>query len=702
MVSVRGKSGAGQNAAAAGEAEGWAGGTPQQYMGGNIFAAAAQMQNGRGGGKSGGHRGLAQGSGGSHAPVGAVTLATHDSAAALAHAGGALRGGRGRARKKPVADPELNHSSDALRKVLRDWMKAFLKRCYAPLMRSLIREFSRESSRVLPMDQVSFLWLTAFCMGFQRAQIARERRERQSSAKRRVAGVSFKWHRSPIIVTLDRWTLNFVLRSCDMYYEQKMWGNAEIAANVLREMMLVLHAMRQSPLDNVKLQGMEITNRLFYERVILDLVPRLLRGWDCMKHTRRHLGQLVELAHVLMRVAEEMAAAKQVILKKRRKKQEKAKKKSQRPAWGRRWAQEETLVLEQAVLKYTASKSLKNWEKMLADRIFGTMFREGRQPSELKARWKAINPHREANGGKGLQALLDEEAKLPSDGEDAEEDGDDEAAEGTTKKQLETLVAETEFALEPFVNLFVNNATLQNYAALLQGGQYISNTARTNYHVHRYFYIVKNAKYQGERMEPMLWHVRLLGIYEEILSDHRAASQSHVKDLRRFCAGVTRRFFAEASKNPLVVVESLFWNKKADAAALARHYQEYLTPAQNGVLSSRAARRRNGAGGLKLPSVQARRLVTLRVTRETMAWPGRRKGYSEMWWPGMAKTKQRRKGMSRRWQRRRRRRRRRKRRQKRRRRNVQRGLRTRRTRQQFHGAEKRIVIFERSFRRFQI
>ena len=32
--------------------------------------------------------------------------------------------------------------------------------------------------------------------------------------------------------------------------------------------------------------------------------------------------------------------------------------------------------------------------------------------------------------------------------------------------------------------------------------------------------------------------------------------------------------------DPLVVVESVFWNKKADAAALARHYQEYLTPAQ--------------------------------------------------------------------------------------------------------------------------
>ena len=51
-----------------------------------------------------------------------------------------------------------------VRLVLKEFASQFIRKAYPALMRSLVKDFRRESTRLLPSDMIQYIYLTAFLL----------------------------------------------------------------------------------------------------------------------------------------------------------------------------------------------------------------------------------------------------------------------------------------------------------------------------------------------------------------------------------------------------------------------------------------------------------------------------------------------------------------------------------------------------------
>ena len=101
--------------------------------------------------------------------------------------------------------------STRLTKTLAGVAKQFMEDCYAPLMGSIVMDFRRESTRLLPSDHINFMHVLAFCTTFYRMH--------QDKLHKEKPGTHFKW--GPLFQTMDLWSFHFVIKSCQKYHETK-------------------------------------------------------------------------------------------------------------------------------------------------------------------------------------------------------------------------------------------------------------------------------------------------------------------------------------------------------------------------------------------------------------------------------------------------------------------------------------------------
>ncbi|KAA0173036.1 hypothetical protein FNF27_05527 [Cafeteria roenbergensis] len=119
-------------------------------------------------------------------------------------------------------------------------------------------------------------------------------------------------------VVLDLFTFTQVVQTADTALTAKdLDGTAEASA-ALKEMLSTLAALRSSSDQDARGLGTSVTNLVFHERDIVDVIPKLLRHWQPGRFTRSHLFSLIEAAHVALKVARQLADEGAHVLSKRR------------------------------------------------------------------------------------------------------------------------------------------------------------------------------------------------------------------------------------------------------------------------------------------------------------------------------------------------------------------------------------------------
>lgn len=99
--------------------------------------------------------------------------------------------------------------------------------------------------------------------------------------------------------------------------------------------------------------------KVFYERDLIDLIPTLLRQCNWKVWSRWMVADLVETAHVVIKISERAAADKMLVLGRRRKTKG-AKKKGK----GIQWKSEEVRALVAGV----GTHGVGRWNEILKDR----------------------------------------------------------------------------------------------------------------------------------------------------------------------------------------------------------------------------------------------------------------------------------------------------------------------------------------------
>ena len=237
--------------------------------------------------------------------------------------------GYGKVMNAPLASKQRD-----VRLVLKEFATQFIKKAYPALMRSLVKDFRRESTRLLPSDMIQYIYLSAFCTSFHRrmedmrVSAIKAKRKVQRSIHKENGGqehTSFDW--GPVAATMDLWSFHFIVKSIDRYVDLKDWVATGVAVAGLKEMILVLDRLRKSGEPEKERIANALINVVFYEREIIDLVPRLLaRCHSAAKHVSSwFVTDLVETAHVILDITEHLAEHKMFVLQRRRRKKKKIK-----------------------------------------------------------------------------------------------------------------------------------------------------------------------------------------------------------------------------------------------------------------------------------------------------------------------------------------------------------------------------------------
>jgi timeless len=180
-------------------------------------------------------------------------------------------------------------------RTLHEFCKRFLADCYGPFMKSIKNEFRRDSQRLEEKDKIVFFKLVWFFSQWSRVTTSR----RDSNNKENGVAIG------RLIITMDVFTFNLVLNATDTFFAQKKHTRLAQTVALYSEMMHLLYSMYTSNDKTEHEMAMGLIDRLFYHgQDALDRLPKLLSRWTPGTFTREYLCDLVEVAHVSLKLLE--------------------------------------------------------------------------------------------------------------------------------------------------------------------------------------------------------------------------------------------------------------------------------------------------------------------------------------------------------------------------------------------------------------
>jgi hypothetical protein len=197
---------------------------------------------------------------------------------------------------KPVSD-DLSRGGNRTvmesRMVLQSVVDGILA-SYMPLARSLKGLFRRESAKLIATDRELYFRVTAFLTSYYR--------HKQALANKGDEKRLFRC--GPIFESLDLFSFRFVINAIDDDMGKKQWSNLPSPIALLKEMMTMLAGMRTCNDVHNRKVATALTNKLFYERDSLDLIPKLMRAWAPGLFTWQCIADLADCAHVVLKMLE--------------------------------------------------------------------------------------------------------------------------------------------------------------------------------------------------------------------------------------------------------------------------------------------------------------------------------------------------------------------------------------------------------------
>ncbi|XP_053153417.1 protein timeless homolog [Hemicordylus capensis] len=485
-------------------------------------------------------------------------------------------------RKQPAREGEGAPRRSALnvRLFLKEFCTEFLENCYNRLMYLVKDHLIREKAQ--QHDETYYLWALAFFMAFNRA-------------------CSFQ----PQLVseTVSVRTFHFIEQSLTNYYEMLLMDKKEatswsrrmhLALKAYQELLMTVHEMDHSQEEAVRNSSHILKNNIFYMMEYRELFLTLFRKFDETKQPRSFLKDLVETAHLFLKMLERFCKGRNNLVV-QSKKFKRKKKPQVHPAgsdvqtqtpeeleqmWPRLAEQigkcaKGSEPLPEDVVPFDAASEVPLEEQRAEAmvRIQDSLL-AGQAPEALSLLRSAREVWPEGDIFGSSTSEPDEEiellkqilfANLPRQVA-PETDEPEEAVEeeDVAEEELASVrVSEKEFSFLDYMKRFANTNVVKAYVLLFKN--YQQNSSHTNHCVvkmlHRIAYDLK--------MEALLFQLSVFCLFNRLLNDPAAGAY---KEMVTFAKYIVGKFFALASTNQKAYMELLFWKNTAVVREMTEGY----------------------------------------------------------------------------------------------------------------------------------
>lgn len=184
---------------------------------------------------------------------------------------------------------------------LRGFVEEFLDSSFNPLFNHIRRAIEREAERVLESHKKQFFYLVSW---FLEAERVRRRTKKEAEKKRdKKLDDTFEPDSFAIIASvLNQESFILLNRFMQDRLDLKAWREVHAGMRCFTQILLIVHDMSESPLDEDQEIAENIQNRIFYEESTHDRVIAILRGYKDQGFG--YLDSCTELSHVFLRMLE--------------------------------------------------------------------------------------------------------------------------------------------------------------------------------------------------------------------------------------------------------------------------------------------------------------------------------------------------------------------------------------------------------------
>ncbi|KAI6062328.1 Protein timeless-like protein isoform X1 [Aix galericulata] len=484
-----------------------------------------------------------------------------------------------RRRQAPPDPGPSRRSARNVRLFLCHFCQDFLEGCYNRLMLLVKDQLLREKAQ--QHDETYYLWATAFFMAFNRSRGFRPELVSETVGVR---------------------AFHFIEQNLTTYYEMALMDKKEavtwarrmhLALKAYQELLRTVQEMDRSPEPAVRDSSQVIKNNIFYLTEYRELLLALFRKFDETKQPRAFLRDLVETAHLFLRMLERFCRGRTGLVV--QSKRVRRKKKPRAPAalapqppsaaeLEELWAglapqlqaclQGEVPLPEDVVPFDAASETPVEEQRAEALLRIQGCLRDSQAPKALRLLRCAreVWPEGDVFGPSGVGPS--EETQLlreiffaalprhaPPEAEEPEELEEEEVEEDEEEQTVQ--VAEKEFNFMDYLKRFACAPVVRACALLLRG--YAQNSARTNHCAARLLHRLA----RDLRMEALLFQLSLFTLFHRLLNDPGAAAHQELVALAKFILG---KFFALAATNKKAFVELLFWKNPTAVREMTEGY----------------------------------------------------------------------------------------------------------------------------------
>jgi replication fork protection complex subunit Tof1/Swi1 len=187
---------------------------------------------------------------------------------------------------------------------IKAFVEEFLDSSFNPLFLHLRKAIERENERVEVRHSRQYFYLVSW---FLRAECARRRTLKERAADPKSPAVLTAEDESYGLVAevMNQETFVLLNRFMQKSQDEKAWQDLNAGMKCFTQILLTVHEMSESALDDDQEIAENIQNRIFYEESTQDRVVMILRSYNGQGFG--YLDAVTELAHVFLRMLERYA-----------------------------------------------------------------------------------------------------------------------------------------------------------------------------------------------------------------------------------------------------------------------------------------------------------------------------------------------------------------------------------------------------------
>ncbi|KAJ7418474.1 Protein timeless like protein [Willisornis vidua] len=419
-------------------------------------------------------------------------------------------------RRQVAPESEPSHrSARNVRLFLCHFCQDFLESCYNRLMLLVKDHLVREKAQ--QHDETYYLWATAFFMAFNRRRGFRPELVSETVSVRAFHFIEQNLTKYYEMALMDKkeattWA-HSVWGSLDTWDHHTTVPRMHLALKAYQELLRTVQEMDRSPEQAVRDSSHVIKSNIFYLMEYRELFLTLFRKFDKTKQPLSFLRDLVETAHLFLRMLERFCRGRANLV-----------------------VQGEVPLPEDVVPFDAASETPVEEQRAEALLRIQECLRDSQVPQALRllrsARdvWPEGDVFGAADSGPPEETRLLREilvAPLPRHAPPEPEEPDDEEEEGEEEEEEETVrVSEKEFNFLDYLKRFACAPVVRALVLLLQG--YARNSARTNHCAVRLLHRLA----RDLHMEPLLFQLSLFALFHRLLSDPAAGAHQEEQALQ--------------------------------------------------------------------------------------------------------------------------------------------------------------------------